>query len=62
MHRENLQSRMILQVHDELLIETLAAEEDQVRRILDEEMQHAAELSVALEIDMHTGSDWYEAK
>lgn len=62
MHRENLQSRMILQVHDELLIETLAEEEVQVCRILDEEMQHAAELSVALEIDMHTGSDWYEAK
>ncbi len=62
MHRENLQSRMILQVHDELLIETLAEEEAQVCRILDEEMQHAAELSVALEIDMHTGSDWYEAK
>ena len=62
MHRENLQSRMILQVHDELLIETLTEEEAQVCRILDEEMQHAAELSVALEIDMHTGSDWYEAK
>ena len=62
MHRENLQSRMILQVHDELLIETLAEEKAQVCRILDEEMQHAAELSVALEIDMHTGSDWYEAK
>lgn len=61
-HSENLQSRMILQVHDELLIETLAEEEAQVCRILDEEMQHAAELSVALEIDMHTGSDWYEAK
>lgn len=62
LHRENLKSRLILQVHDELLIETLAGEEEQVRRILTEEMQHAAELSVNLEIDLHTGSDWYEAK
>lgn len=53
---------MILQVHDELLIETMAEEESQVRRILEEEMQRAAELSVSLEIDMHTGSGWYEAK
>ncbi len=62
LHREHLRSRMILQVHDELLIETFIGEESQVRRILEEEMQHAAELSVSLEIDMHTGSDWYEAK
>lgn len=62
LHKENLESRLILQVHDELLIETLAEEEEQVRRILTEEMQHAAELSVNLEIDLHTGSDWYEAK
>lgn len=62
LHREKLRSRLILQVHDELLIETLAGEEEQVRHILTEEMQHAAELSVNLEIDLHTGSDWYEAK
>lgn len=62
LHREKLKSRLILQVHDELLIETLAGEEEQVRRILEEEMEHAAELSVKLEIDLHTGSDWYEAK
>lgn len=62
LHREKLQSRLILQVHDELLIETLAKEEAQVRHILDEEMKNAAKLSVSLEIDMHTGSDWYEAK
>ena len=62
LHREKLKSRLILQVHDELLIETLAGEEEQVRHILTEEMQHAAELSVNLEIDLHTGSDWYEAK
>lgn len=62
LHRENLKSRLILQVHDELLIETEKSEEEAVRRILTEEMQQAAELSVRLEIDLHTGTDWYEAK
>ena len=62
LHRKNLKSRLILQVHDELLIETEAGEEEQVRRILTEEMAQAAELSVRLEIDLHTGTDWYEAK
>lgn len=62
LHRENLKSRLILQVHDELLIETEAGEEEQVRRILTEQMQQAADLSVRLEIDLHTGTDWYEAK
>ncbi|MCM1267565.1 MAG: DNA polymerase I [Bacteroidales bacterium] len=62
LHRENLKSRLILQVHDELLIETEKTEEEAVRRILTEEMQQAADLSVRLEIDLHTGTDWYEAK
>ena len=59
---ENLKSRLILQVHDELLIEAEESETDEVKRILLEEMQGAAELSVKLEIDMHTGKSWYEAK
>ncbi len=62
LHTERLRSRLILQVHDELLIETYVEEEEQVRRILTEEMQSAADLAVKLEIDLHTGSDWYEAK
>jgi DNA polymerase-1 len=59
---EGLSSRLILQVHDELLIETAASERGQVSDILSQEMQHAADLAVALEIDMHEGSSWYEAK
>ena len=59
---EGLKSKLILQVHDELLIETWEEEEAQVKVILEEEMVHAAELSVKLEVDLHTGSDWYEAK
>jgi DNA polymerase-1 len=62
LQRENLQSRLVLQVHDELLIETKVEEIEEVSRILEEEMKGAAALSVALEVDMHQGSNWYEAK
>ncbi len=57
-----LQSKLILQVHDELLIETLKEEEEIVRKILTENMRAAADLAVTLEIDLHTGENWYEAK
>ncbi len=57
-----LKSKLILQVHDELVIETRFEEEEQVRKILSENMKNAAELSVTLEIDLHTGENWYEAK
>ena len=60
--QEGLSSRLILQVYDELLIETELSEQEQVKQILEQEMQHAADLSVTLEIDMHTGNNWYEAK
>lgn len=59
---EQLKSRLILQVHDELLIETAKEEVEIVSQILEEEMKGAADLSVSLEIDMHTGENWYEAK
>ena len=59
---EQLKSRLILQVHDELLIETAKEEVEIVSQILEEEMKGAADLSVSLEIDMHTGKNWYEAK
>ena len=60
--KEGLKSRLLLQVHDELLVETAQAEEEAVKKILEEEMHQAAQLKVALEIDMHTGRNWYEAK
>ncbi len=60
--RENLKSRLILQIHDELLIETAPDEIDQVSDLLTTEMEKAVELSVPMEVDCHTGSDWYEAK
>ena len=62
MKQEGLKSRLVLQVHDELLIETKKEEIDIVSKILEEEMKGAAHLSVELEIDMHQGENWYEAK
>ena len=59
---EGLKSKLILQVHDELLVETCKEEQQQVEKILKEEMLHAADLAVTLEVDMHAGNNWYEAK
>lgn len=60
--KEGLKSRIVLQIHDELLIETWKDEVDQVRRILQEEMSSAADLHVPLEIDVNVGMNWYESK
>lgn len=59
---QKMKSRLVLQVHDELLIETHHTEIDKVKEILRKEMEQAAVLAVPLEIDMHTGNNWYEAK
>lgn len=60
--KEGLEARMILQIHDELLIETPDKEKEKVMEILEEEMQAAADFPVKLEVDAHWGTDWYEAK
>ena len=59
--KHNLRSQLILQVHDELLVEAWEEEVEQVQEILKKEMEMAAELSVKLEIDMNKGKDWYKA-
>lgn len=65
-HRElterKMKSRLVLQVHDELLIEAYEEEVEDVKKILKEQMEQAAQLDVPLEVDMHTGRNWYEAK
>ena len=55
-------SRLTVTVHDELLIETAKDEVEQVKEILIEGMKAAADLAVTLEVDAHTGANWYEAK
>ncbi len=59
--REQLKSKLILQVHDELLIEAAADEEEYVKKLLAEEMRHAADLAVTLEVDVQSGKNWFEA-
>ncbi len=59
---KQMKSRLVLQVHDELLIEAHQDEVEQVKEILACEMEHAATLLVPLDIDMHVGANWYEAK
>lgn len=59
---EGMESRLLLQVHDELLIEAKIEEVERVKELLQEEMQQAAKLAVPLEVDMHTGNTWYDAK
>ena len=57
-----LQAKLILQVHDELMVECPREEADIVCRLLVEEMEAAAALSVRLEVDAHVGETWYDAK
>lgn len=58
---ENLKSKIVLQVHDELLVETLESEKEIIRKILMEEMPKAVELSVPLEVEVLEGRNWKEA-
>ena len=60
--KQGLKSRIVLQVHDELLIETHMEELDQVKNLLVEEMKQAAKLAVPLEVDANVGESWFDAK
>lgn len=57
-----IDGQIIVQVHDELLLEVKQEDEEKAWNILADEMKNAASLSVALEVDVHSGKDWYEAK
>ena len=61
LEREGLQAKLLLQVHDELIVECPAEESDTVSRILKEEMEQAASLSVPLTVEVHSGHSWGEA-
>lgn len=60
--KRGLKSRLILQIHDELLIETAPGEEEEVKELLRDNMENAAELAVPLYVDVHTGASLYDAK
>jgi len=60
--RENMKSRLIMQVHDELIIEAPEDEKDKALAILKDEMENAVKMKVTLRADAHCGRTWYEAK
>jgi len=62
LRRRKLDSRLILQIHDELIVEGPASEAEEVRSILETCMMSAADLAVDLICDIHTGKTWYELK
>ena len=62
MEQEGLEARLVLQVHDELIVECPEAEEAQVLTLVTEEMQAAADLKVPLVAEAHAGKNWYAAK
>ncbi len=59
---DNLEAELILQVHDELIINTPKKELKKVKDLIKEEMEGAAELRVPLTVDVHSGSSWYDTK
>jgi len=62
LEREKMRSKLILQVHDELIVESPLEEQERAAAILKEEMEGAAGLRVPLVADVHAGKTWYEAK
>ena len=59
---EKMQSKLLLQVHDELIVEAPEAEAEKACRIVKEEMENACLMKVKLESDAHIGKTWFEAK
>lgn len=62
LRERNLKSRIVLQVHDELLVETWKEEQEEVTALLEDKMKHVAELKVSLEVEAHSGDNWFDAK
>ena len=62
LERSEIDARLILQIHDELIIEAPEDRKDEICDMLKYEMEHAAELSVPLLVDVNSGKTWYESK
>jgi DNA polymerase-1 len=60
--KENLDAHLILQVHDELIVESSDADCEKAKRILQEEMQNVCKMRVPLSVDVNEGASWYDAK
>ena len=59
---QNLKSKLVLQVHDELMIETVPEEKEKIQEILKECMENVIQLSVPLKVEIGEGKNWYESK
>lgn len=59
LEKEKLKSKMILQIHDEILIDTRKEEEEKIRKILKEEMESVGDLTVELKVNIEEGDSWY---
>jgi DNA polymerase-1 len=62
LRREGLRARLLLQVHDELIVEAPIEESEAVKRLLDEEMEGVMQLSIPLTAEAHSGPNWLDAK
>lgn len=62
LEQKNMRTRIVLQVHDELLLEAPEDEIEEAKKLLGEEMVNAVSLSVSMDVSVEQGSDWYEAK
>lgn len=62
LEENNLKSKLVLQVHDELLIDTLIEEKEQVSKILKDSMENATKLRIPLKVELSEANDWYNAK
>ena len=58
----NMKSRLILQVHDEIIVEAVDEELEMAEKIVREEMENAQSMDVKLDVDLNTGDSWYETK
>lgn len=62
LEERDLKSKLVLQVHDELIIECIEDELEEVSKIVKDEMEHAVSMDVNLDVDLNTGDSWYETK
>ena len=62
MTKRNLKSKILIQVHDELVLNVYKDELDEVKELVRDKMENVIKLDVPLKVDIETGNDWYEAK
>ena len=62
LREKHLRSRLVLQIHDELIIQTCRDEQEEVEKLLKENMEKATELKVRLAVDLNSADNWYDLK